>query len=248
MYRIKVFSAVLLLFGLLAGCSSDTSGPDMNNINGEAFEGSFAKKMIGQEASASYQVTLENLTPATAPGASQPFSPAVLVTHKPPLRLFKWNSYASDELLNIAEDANNQPMLDLLNNSDQVAQVVVGTGVIFPGESETFTIEAKRGMHKLSLVTMLVNTNDGFTGVDKLNLPEEGSTEVYLRAYDAGTERNTELASDIPGPCCGSHFVRVPTHERISYHQGIQGIGDLDPATYGWNEPVAKLTITRLNN
>jgi len=248
MHRIRMFSVLWLLFGLLAGCSKDTSSPEMDTMGGEAQNQSLAKKFQDDDAGARYQVILENLSPATAPGASQPFSPPVLVTHRPPLRLFKLNSYASDELRNVAEDANNQPLLDLLNQSRTVYQVVAGSNVILPGGSETFTISAGRGRHKLYLVAMLVNTNDGFTGVDKLNLPKRGRTVVYLRAYDAGTERNTELASDIPGPCCGSHFVRVPTHRRIGYHAGILGIGDLDAATYGWDEPVAKLTITRMDN
>jgi len=247
MYKFKWFSVGLILLGLLAGCNKDTSKPEMDSmdqkLSTQSKVGDLENSTVTQ-----YQVTLENLTPATAPGASQPFSPAIVATHKPPLRIFKWNSYASNELLNVAEDANNQPLIDLLSQSENVYQVVTGTGVILPGESETFTIGASRDVHKLSLVTMLVNTNDGFTGVDKLNLPKSGTQVVYLRAYDAGTEQNTELAANIPGPCCGSHFVRVPTHERISYHRGILGIGDLDPATYGWDEPVAKLTVTRISN
>ena len=247
MYKIKLFSVSMLLLGLIAGCNKDTSKPEMDSMEQklsiQSTVGDLENTTVAQ-----YEVTLENLTPATAPGGSQPFSPAIVATHKPPLRIFKSNSYASNELLNVAEDANNQPLIDLLSQSENVYQVVTGTGVILPGESETFTITASQEMHKLSLVTMLVNTNDGFTGVDKLNLPNSGTQIVYLRAYDAGTEQNTELAANIPGPCCGSHFVRVPTHERISYHKGILGIGDLDPATYGWDEPVAKLTITRISN
>jgi hypothetical protein len=227
--------------GLLWSCNEDSSTPIDNLSGGEGTElsGNFLKP--GEEAH--YEITLENLAPATGPGASQPVSPPVLVTHKPPLRLFKLNSFASDELRYIAEDAVNDPMLNLLGQSDDVFDVVVG-GLIFPGTSATYYITAKRGYHKLSMVTMLVNTNDAFTGVDKLNLPANGSQEYYLRAYDAGTEQNTESAAHIPGPCCGNPLVRVPTQERVQYHEGIQGDGDLDPQTYGWNEPVAKLTVT----
>jgi hypothetical protein len=194
-----------------------------------------------------YEIVLENLTPSTGPGSSQPFSPPVLATHRPLMRLFKKNGFASDELRQIAEDAVNAPMVSLLQESHRVFDVVEGSGVILPGAAATFTIKAKLGFRKLSLVTMLVNTNDAFTGTNKVFLPFKGSRTYYLKAYDAGTEQNTELQTDIPGPCCGNPFSRVPTSERIKLHEGILGIGDLAPATYGWNEPVAKLTVTRIN-
>jgi hypothetical protein len=230
--------------GLVWSCNKDTSAPldIISSQKDSDLGGNFLKPM----EVAQYEIAVENLSPATGPGASQPLSPPVLVTHKSPLRLFKLNSFASDELRYIAEDAVNTPMLNLLSQSNDVFDVVVG-GLILPGTSSTYTITAKRGYHKLSIVTMLVNTNDAFTGVDKLNLPKKGSQVYYLRAYDSGTEQNTESAAHIPGPCCGNAMVRVPTNERIQYHEGIQGISDLDPQTYGWNEPVAKLTITRIN-
>ena len=120
-------------------------------------------------------------------------------------------------------------MIALLQGSRRVYDVAVGDGVVFPGETAMFTIKARTGYRKLSLVAMLVNTNDGFVGADGILLPHHGTTEYYLYAYDAGTEKNTELKDHIPGPCCGSPLVRVPTHERIKMHKGILGVGDLDP-------------------
>jgi hypothetical protein len=138
-------------------------------------------------------------------------------------------------------------LVNLLNNSSQVSSVVVGGGVIPPGASDTYNISAEGNFMKLSLVTMLVNTNDGFTGTDKLQLPQTGSKTYYLRTYDAGSEENTELAAHIPGPCCGNPFMGNATNEKIAFHPGILGIGDLSLETFGWDEPVAKLTITRIN-
>ena len=65
-------------------------------------------------------------------------------------------------------------------------------------------------------------------------------------AYDAGSERNNELRSHIPGPCCNNPFVRDPEGALIAPHAGITGVGELDPAVYGWDEPVVKITIERL--
>ena len=70
-------------------------------------------------------------------------------------------------------------------------------------------------------------------------------------SYDAGSEDNTEMASDIPGPVGLDAAVdpegsneRVPTEGGvIAPHEGIQGIGDVGEA-FAWAEPTAMLTIT----
>ena len=172
----------------------------------------------------------------------------MLVTHKSHLRLFKVWKYASDELRQIAEDAVSGPLVEKLSNSNKIFEIVEGTEVIFPEGSASFRIRAKRGYSKFSLVSMLVNTNDAFTGITRARLPYKGKKVYYLYAYDAGTEKNTELTDHIPGPCCGNPLVRVPTKERIRYHRGIRGVGDLDPKIYGWHKKVAKLTIQRVND
>lgn len=187
------------------------------------------------------------MAPATGPGASQPLSPPVFATHQSNFRIFHIGGFASDEIRQVAEDAVNGPLLNLLNNSNQVYNVQTGGGVILPGQSTAVTINGNQKYHKISFVSMLVNTNDAFTGLDKVNLPRKGSKSYYLRSYDAGTEENTELKDHIPGPCCGNGGVRVPTEERMRFHQGIQGVGDLDPEVYDWDEPIVKVTIERIN-
>ena len=248
-----VFFMVVISFSLLIwGCSEEIQSPTASMESEESMlvedeEFQVDSHMWGEESTIEYEVTLENLTPATGDISSQPFSPPVLATHKSGIQLFKRHHYASDELRQIAEDAVNGPMVERLKNSRKVAFVVEGTGVIFPEESDSFIIKAKRGYNKLSLVCMLVNTNDAFAGISKAKLPRRGEKIYYIYAYDAGTEKNTELTDHIPGPCCGNPLVRVPTHEKIKYHHGIMGIGDLDPGIYGWNKKVAKLTIRRVD-
>ncbi len=194
-----------------------------------------------------FEITIENLTPATGPGASQPFAPPLLATHTPLYHIFRLGKFASDELAQIAQDAVSGPMVDMLNESDFVYDVAQGDGVVFPGSSTTIRIKARPGFHKLSIVSMLVNTNDAFTGVDGLRLPAFGTKVYYMHTYDAGSEKNTELKGHIPGPCCGTPFEGIPTHERIHFHKGITGVGDLSPDMYGWDEPSAKITIRRVN-
>lgn len=246
------FFIVVILFSLLIwGCSEEIHSPTGSSESEQsmAVEGEYPQiesHMWEEDATLEYEVTLENLTPATGDISSQPFSPPVLATHQSEIRLFKREHYASNELRQIAEDAVNGPMVEKLKNSNRVFDVVEGTDVIFPENSDSFLIRAKRGYNRLSLVCMLVNTNDAFAGISKAKLPRHDEEIYYLYAYDAGTEKNTELTDHIPGPCCGSPLVRVPTYEKIQYHQGIMGIGDLNPEVYGWNKKVAKITIRRI--
>jgi hypothetical protein len=247
-----IFFIVVISFSLLIwGCSEEIQSPTAamdseESMEMEEDEFQVESHMGGERSTVEYEVTLENLTPATGDISSQPFSPPVLATHKSGIRIFKQHHYASDELRQVAEDAVNAPLVEKLKNSRKVFDVIEGTGVIFPESSDSFIIQAKRGYNKLSLVCMLVNTNDAFAGISKAKLPRHGEKVYYLYAYDAGTEKNTELTDHIPGPCCGNPLVRVLTHEKIRHHRGIKGIGDLDPDVYGWNMKVAKLTIRRV--
>jgi hypothetical protein len=75
---------------------------------------------------AEYEVTLENLSPA----GSQPLSPPVFAVHSPSFRLFHIGGYASSELAQVAQDAFNDPLVDLLNSSPKVLEVVAEGGPI----------------------------------------------------------------------------------------------------------------------
>lgn len=112
----------------------------------------------------------------------------------------------------------------------------------------------------LSMLWMLVRTNDAFTGLDSYKLDGAGgyssrkgkrkgkgsgkgnTKTLLLRAYDGGTENNNQSCAFIPGPPCGSFFVREPTAQAIAPHPGIT---DGAIAAFAWTNPVAKVTITR---
>jgi hypothetical protein len=194
----------------------------------------------GRSSNAVYRVTIENVSTG-----SQPLSPAGVVVHSHRADVWSVGSPATAAVAAIAEDANLGIFVDTYAQTRGVSQSFVGGEAPFgPGGSSTFDIEARPGAH-LSLVSMLVNTNDAFTGLDSVRLGNR--TRVYeVGAYDGGTEVNNELASHIPGPVGGNPFVRDPEGGVIAAHPGVLGVGDLDPGVHGWDGPVARITIERI--
>jgi hypothetical protein len=175
----------------------------------------------------------------------QPLSPPLLVIHSRRADVWSLRTIANHGVAAIAEDANNAPLESALPNLPGIRSVETGAGgPIPPGANRTFTVRSRANFDRLTVLTMLVNTNDAFTGLDSLHLRGRGATRS-TNAYDAGSERNNELAAFIPGPCCGHPFVRDPEGALIGMHEGITGRGDLDPAVYDWNGPVARIQISR---
>ncbi|MDH3303557.1 MAG: spondin domain-containing protein, partial [Acidimicrobiia bacterium] len=147
-----------------------------------------------------YEITITNLT------SGQPFTPPLVATHRKSIDLFDVGRPASHEIQQIAENGNLDPAVALATGSSKVfdAQVVLGeVPPLLPGASRTFTVSAVPGAENLTWVSMLICTNDGFTGLDTLGLPKnvgDGSVQ-YTNGYDAGTEINTETWSDLVPPC-----------------------------------------------
>jgi hypothetical protein len=211
-----------------------------------------------------FEVTFTDLT------GGQPLTPAVAATHRGKDELFRVGDAASFGLKEIAENGNNAPMLSRLAADRDVSDFVEAPGgPLVPagspgdamfGQSTTFTITADRGAHRLSLAAMLICTNDGFTGVNSLELPSNvgQSVTVETMAYDAGTEANTEDFADIVPPCqaligvssgepgTGQSDPALAQNDVIRHHTGITGRRDLVPAVHGWdvNAPVARITVT----
>ncbi len=217
---IAAVAAVGIAGGIVAGTASGSSSPERY-----------------------YDVTVENLT------TGQPLSPPLIAEHNRHADVWSVGDIANHAVAAIAEDANNDPAISVLGKVRGVG--VIQTGVdegasapapIGPGASQTYRVKAEP-WQRLTLLTMLVNTNDGFTGLDSVRLGKK-RTVIMARAYDAGSEANNQLASHIPGPVGGNPFVRAPEGELVRMHPGVQaGVGDLDPAAYGWTGPVAKITI-----
>ncbi len=255
-------AAGLVVDGTGAGLGDGVDGNDVPYLDRFPY---LSSPHAGVPALRSYEVTITNLT------AGQPLIPPVVATHGQPLSIFQIGEPASFELKEIAENGNNVPLLDLLGADSKVSTVLQagppplvpsadpgGTG--FP-DSVTFTIAANQGAKYLSFASMLICTNDGFTGLDSVHLPKSvgESVTVFTNGYDAGTELNTEDFADMVPPCQGligvssgaaGTGVSDPTLAEggvIGTHPGILGGVDLVPGTHGWMGSVTQVEIERTN-
>jgi len=191
-------------------------------------------------SNATYRVTIENMSTGF-----QPLSPAGAVVHNNRSDVWSVGYPASAGVAAVAEDANLPVFVGTYAGAPGVKSAFVGGEMPFgPGGSTEFTFDARKG-DRLGLVSMLVNTNDAFTGLDAVRLGNH--TEVYYtNVYDAGTELNNESGDYIPGPVGNNPFMRDPEGAVITHHAGVQGGADLDPEVHGWDEPVAKITIEKI--
>jgi len=106
---------------------------------------------------------------------------------------------------------------------------------------------------RLSIVAMIICTNDGFTGLDSRPLPAPGESVSWVaKGYDAGTESNSEVRADlVPAPFCGAGTGSGESNPALAEggvirpHRTLLGVGDLDPAL-DWAGPVARITVTSI--
>ncbi len=103
----------------------------------------------------------------------------------------------ADLVANPVDQANpHDPPLGLLFPAGITPLDTPLFGAGLPG-SVSGTLEVSPGNRRLSVVAMLLPTNDAFAGLDSVEIPRKPGTYVYvLPAYDAGTEANDEVPAD----------------------------------------------------
>jgi len=97
------------------------------------------------------------------------------------------------ELQSIGDGGDTNPLATLLLGSADVRDTVQGDA-IGPGMSATFTIDVRfssdlgKRFDRISVVTMLIPTNDTFIALDGFKVRHDRVETVFVRASDAGTE------------------------------------------------------------
>lgn len=190
-----------------------------------------------------YEVTITNIT------QGQYFTPVLAASHTSEVAFFSLGEAPLSELADLAEGGAIGGLKALLDGLPDLVHDTANTTpgmLIGPGESATLMLDGSRSFNRLSLAGMLLPTNDTFVAVNSLPLPNR-YTAVMALAYDAGSEANDELCSNIPGPQCGgAPFSAGLAEGFVHVSPGIRGHGDLAPEDYDWRNPVARVTVRRL--
>jgi len=191
----------------------------------------------------SFRIELLNLT------ANQPMSP--------PAALLDDSDWWQDgEAASVALEklAESGDAADLIAGESDAVQAA---GLLLPGQTVELTVSGEADELRLQLATMLVNSNDAFSGAsgeDLANLPAGDQRVLWLPARDAGTEANSETAATIPGPAGGGEGFNADRDDStgvVTLHPGVTGQenGAADSAldqSHRFDNPVLRVTITAL--
>jgi hypothetical protein len=207
-------------------------------------------------------ITVTNLTHGMA------FTPVLVAAHDAAGNLFDVGAAASANLQAVAEGG---VLTGLQTDLDAISATHTSAGApLMAGASVSLTLntDAAPANTKLSVVAMLLPTNDGFIGLDAVNIPTAAGTySFYLNAYDAGTEANDELISGSgggvpgvagipgdPGGLAGAGgtvgMAGADSNTKVHVHRGAigddnatGGNSDLDNSVHRWLNPVARVTV-----
>lgn len=227
--------SALVASALLVGCGSDNDTPTTTPV----------PTPTPTPTTYEYDVQVINLTNA------QPLSPVAVVLHAEGY-LWANGEAASEAIEKMAEGGDNS---DILAWSDALANASTEAPV-GPGATAMISISTQEETAmKLSLATMLVNTNDAFSGLNSVDLSGlmQGESKTWsLAAYDAGTEANSEAAGTIPGPADGGEGFNAERNDinKVVRHAGVVSQHDglvtsVLTEAHRFDNPVIRVTVTR---
>lgn len=255
----SVLSALLVSL-LLSACGGD--GNKSHSSSSMSSTSMSSSVMSSSSSSSSSTPMLKLSVVVTNLTAGQPLSPTAIVLHKPTFMAFSLGMPASVELEKIAEGGNPDPFLADANSNTAAFTSGKAAAGIAPGATATISLEtplmdADKNLLRLTALSMLGNTNDGFTGLNSVDISKLAvgeSITIETISYDAGTEKNAESAATVPGPAAsgeGFNPMRDDSPSTVAMHAGIiskdDGLSTSALTSINrWDNPVARITITRL--
>ena len=215
--------------------------------------------IAGPAHAAELTITITNLTNGIY------YTPFLVAAHTEDSRIFRSGEAASPSLQAMAEGGDIAGLVtDLTGIGATLVENPAG-GLLAPTESTTTTMNTDGTDNvRLSVVAMLLPTNDAFMGLNGILIPSEPGTYTYnVNAYDAGTEANDEIvngggAPGVPGiPAApggsgtGATGAAGPdNNQTVHIHRNtlgdldnVGGVSDLDSRIHRWLNPVARVTV-----
>ncbi|MDH3600565.1 MAG: spondin domain-containing protein [Candidatus Tectomicrobia bacterium] len=191
---------------------------------------------IASATTRTIEVTIHNLSKLI-------LTPPFIAATRHSVAYFRKGSTASEALEMLAEGGDTGALKAFYE--DNGGRVVALSDAIPPGGSATVRMEV---WHRtfLALGTMLLPTNDAFTGMQRVRVWHK--KVVSAGSFDSGTELNDELCANIPGPVCGGEGFnadRSDTIDIVHPHPTLHGQGDerVNPVLYDWSDPVIRVTM-----
>ncbi len=182
------------------------------------------------------------------------FTPLLVSAHNKGAKIFMVGSAASANLQAMAEGGDISGLVSDLTTAGANSQENPAGGLLAPGASTTTSLSTATGNDYLSVVAMMLPTNDGFVAMNGVKIPTTPGTYKYeLNAHDAGTEANTEKTADIPALANGTGGTGLATASEgfVHIHRGnigdsdtTGGKSDIDASTQRFLNPVASVIIT----
>ena len=194
------------------------------------------------------------------------FTPLLIATHTAEAKLFTANTQASLSLQKMAEGGDISGLKTDLEANGATIIENPAEGLLMAGKSTITTLTTDNTNQYLSVVAMILPTNDGFIALNNWKVPtEKGVYKVNLNAHDAGTEGNDEIingggapdTAGIPADPSGNAgtgatgISNVSPEGFIHIHRGIlgdmnttAGKSDLDATKHRWLNPIATAIIT----
>lgn len=216
---------------------------------------------VGHAVAGTVTVSVKNLTNGIY------FTPLLVTAHDKNTHLFEVGLPASQALQAMAEGGNISSLSGMVGGADRDTVENPAEGLLAPGGivSNIVLNPSQPANRYLSVVAMMLPTNDGFVGLDSLPIPRAtGTYRYYLFGYDAGTEANDELITGggdpgVPGiPAApggdggfgGTGVATGDANNKVHIHRGVigdndpeGGISDLDNTIHRWLNPVAEVVI-----
>ncbi|MDC8830053.1 spondin domain-containing protein [Alteromonas gilva] len=210
---------------------------------------------------AELEVSVQNLTRGIY------FTPILIAAHTPGQQLFNVGEAASAELQEMAEGGNITGLAEATEAMGADNVINPAGGLLMPTATTSTTLSTADTNTALSIVAMMLPTNDGFIGLNSWEIPTEAGTyTIYINAYDAGTEANDEIrgggAPGVPGlpvpppledlvGTGGSGVTAEITNDTVHIHPGNLGdddaeggMSDVSNTVQRWLNPVARVTVT----
>lgn len=195
------------------------------------------------------------------------YTPFLVAAHPDGTSLFEAGQPASANLQAMAEGGDISGLVADLQGLGATIAENPANGMLPPAMSADVDLNTDGTTNVLlSIVAMLLPTNDAFVGLNAVTIPTEPGTYVFaVPAYDAGTEANDELvtgggapgAAGIPGDpggltgTGGTGAAAADANTNVHIHRNTlgdtdanAGISDLDSTVHRWLNPVVRVVVT----